>query len=316
MIHNEYSLNFHLFDGEGGGSGLGAEASAFAESIGLTEYSQKQSTSKSDSKPRVEYGKSKDENGTSQVRSDTSGNEADDLAAEWKALTGKGGKFHDLLGQEKSQTIQERFKNQQDLSGQIDQISDDLAPLFMNYGLEAGDFEGLKNAITNDDKFYEAGAEKAGLDIEQYKHQLELQQKADRAQRITDAYEQQQRQNEMFAQWEQEAGQLQQAFPGFDLGLEIENNEEFAKLIYNGTPVQTAFVSTHLQDILSGANADAEARATQNVVTAIQQRASRPAESAMRHVAAVERKSDPSSLTNDDMDEIIRRASEGESFAF
>lgn len=316
MIHNELSLNFHLFDGEGGGSGLGAEASAFAESIGLTEYSQKQSTSKSDSKPRVEYGKSKDENGTSQVRSDTSGNEADDLAAEWKALTGKGGKFHDLLGQEKSQTIQERFKNQQDLSGQIDQISDDLAPLFMNYGLEAGDFEGLKDAITHDDKFYEAGAEKAGLDIEQYKHQLELQQKADRAQRITDAYEQQQRQNEMFAQWEQEAGQLQQAFPGFDLGLEIENNEEFAKLIYNGTPVQTAFVSTHLQDILSGANADAEARATQNVVNAIHQRAARPAESAMRHVAAVERKSDPSSLTNDDMDEIIRRATEGESFAF
>jgi len=316
MIHKEYSLNFHLFDGEGSGSGLGAEASAFAESIGLTEYSQKQSSSESDSKPRTEYGKSKDERGTSQVRSDTSGNETDDLAAEWKALTGKGGKFHDLLGQEKSQTIQERFKNQQDLSGQIDQISDDLAPLFLNYGLEAGDFEGLKDAITHDDKFYEAGAEKAGLDIEQYRHQLELQQKADRAQRITDAYEQQQRQNEMFAQWEQEAGQLQQAFPGFDLGLEIENNEEFAKLIYNGTPVQTAFVSTHLQDILSGANADAEARATQNVVNAIQQRASRPAESAMRHVAAVERKSDPSSLTNDDMDEIIRRASEGESFAF
>lgn len=312
MKYKDFMLDFHLFDGEGGG--IGAEASAFAESIGLTEYSQKQSTSQSDSKPRTEYGKSKDSRGTSQVGSDDNGNE--DLDAEWKALTGKGGKFHDLYGQSVSGAIQDRFKNQQDLSGQIDQISDDLAPLFMNYGLEAGDFEGLKDAITNDDKFYEAGAEKAGLDIEQYKHQLELQQKADRAQRITDAYEQQQKQAEMFAQWEEEAGQLQQAFPGFDLGLEIEHNEEFAKLIYNGTPVQTAFVSTHLQDILSGANADAEARATQNVVSAIQQRAARPAESAMRHVAAVERKSDPSSLTNDDMDEIIRRASEGESFAF
>ena len=313
MKNKEYFLDFHLFDGEGGG-GIGAEASAFAESIGLTEYSQKQSSSQSDSKPKVEYGKSKDSGRTSQVGSDDNGKE--DLDAEWKALTGKGGKFHDLYGQSVSGAIQDRFKNQQDLSGQIDQISDDLAPLFLNYGLEAGDFEGLKDAIASDDKFYEAGAEKAGLDIEQYKHQLELQQKADRAQRITDAYEAQQRQNEMFAQWEQESAELQQAFPGFDLALEIESNEEFAKLISNGTPVQTAFVSTHLQDILSGANADAEARATRNVVNAIQQRAARPAESAMHHVAAVERKSDPSSLTNDDMDEIIRRASEGESFIF
>ena len=319
MIHKDFFLNFHLFDGEGGGEGLGAEASAWAESIGLTEYSQsKQPTSQSDNeKPaskKVEYGKSKDSGSASQVGTDA--DKTQSLEEEWKALTGKGGKFHDLLGQQVSGAIQDRFKNQADLQGQVNQIADDLSPLFSNYGLKAGDFEGLKDAIANDDKFYEAGAEKAGLDVEQYKHQLELQAQADRLQRITDAYERQQQQNEMYAQWEEESADLQQIFPNFDLGLELENNEEFARLIYNGAAVKDAFVSTHLQDILSGANRDATARATQNVVNNIQSRASRPAESAMHNIAAVERKSDPSSLTNDDMDEIIRRASNGESFSF
>ena len=315
MIHKDFILNWHLFEGEGGGEGLGAEASAWAESIGLTEYSQsRQPNSESDSKPRTEYGKSKDERGAGQVGSDNV--EKEDLEAEFAKLVGKGGKFHDLYGQKVSGAIQDRFKNQADLQGQVDQIADDLSPLFMNYGLEAGDFEGLKNAIANDQAFYEAGAEKAGLDVDQYKQQLKLQAEAERGRRITEAYEQQQRQNEMFAQWEEESAELQQLFPRFDLGMELQTNEDFARLVYNGAAVKDAFVSTHLQDILSGANADASARATQSVVNTIQQRAARPAESAMHHVAAVERKSDPSSLTNDDMDEIIRRASEGESFAF
>lgn len=301
MTQKDYILDFHLFDGEGGGA-EGATASTPG--------------SEQDNKTIV-YGKSKgDGQAPSQVGSDNKGNETMDLDAEWKALTGKGGKFHDLYGQGISAAVQDRFRNQQDLQGQVDRISEDLSPLFMNYGLDAGDFEGLKNAIANDDKFYEAGAEKAGLDVEQYKRQLELQAEAERGRRITEAYQQQQRQNEMFAQWETEAGDLQQIFPNFDLGLEIEHNEDFARLITNGTSVKDAFVSTHLQEILSGANADATVRATQNVVQNIQQRAARPAESAMRNIAAVERRSDPSSLSNEDLDEINRRVAMGESISF
>ena len=292
--------DFHLFDGEGTGTGA-AEASS--------------AESKSDVKT-IEYGKSKDEGSApSQVGSDN-GAQADDLSAEWKALTGKGGKFHDLLGQEKSQTIQERFKNQQDLQGQVDRISKDLAPLFMNYGLKAGDFEGLKEAIANDDVFYQAQAERAGLDVNQYKENLKLKAEAERGRQITEAYEQQQRQNEMFARWETEAVDLQQAFPNFDLGLEIENNEEFAKLIYNGVPVRNAFLTTHADEIFAGNNAHATAKATQNVINTIQQRAARPIEGAMHPGAAIVRKSDPSKLSNDDIDEINRRVAQGESISF
>ena len=165
--------DFHLFDGEGAG--------ADASSAGFEQTQKPQ---------KVEYGKSTGNNdpAPSQVGSDNRGNSPEE---EFAALIGKGGKFHDLYGQQVSKAIQDRFKNQQDLQGQVDKISNDLSPLFMNYGLKAGDFEGLKDAIANDDVFFQAQAERAGLDVNQYKENLRLKAEAERGRQITEAYEQQ-----------------------------------------------------------------------------------------------------------------------------
>lgn len=295
MATNEYALNFYRFDGEGG---EGATASTPG--------------SEQDVKT-IEYGKSK---GEGQAQGQVGTDNGIDLDAEWKAITGKGGMFHDLYGQAVSNAIQERFKNQANLQGQVDKISEDLSPLFMNYGLKSGDFEGLKNAIAHDDMFYKAGAEKAGLDVEQYKENLRLKAEAERGRQITEAYEAQQRQNEMFARWETEADNLRSAFPAFDLGLEIQHNKEFARLLDAGTDVRTAFLTTHLNEILEGNNAEVSRTATQNVINTIQSRAARPVEGAMHQSAAIQRKSDPSRLTDEDLDEINRRVAMGEAISF
>jgi hypothetical protein len=298
MKHN-LILDFHLFDGEGG--------------MGDTGEASTQSEPKQDIK-KVEYGRSKGEGQTpSQVGSDDG---ADSLDEEWASLVGKGGRFHDLYGQSVSSAIQDRFKNQADLQAQVDGIAEDLSPLFMNYGLESGDFEGLKNAVANDDAFFQAGAERAGLDIDQYKQNLKLQAEAERGRRITEAYEREQAKQQKFAEWEAGARELQEAFPAFDLGLEIEHNDQFADLLDKGIDVQTAFAVTHLGEIQNGANAYAARAATQNVVNAIQSRASRPAENGMNHAAAIQRKSDPSSLSDEDIDEINRRVAQGEAISF
>lgn len=292
--------NFHLFDGEAG-AGAGEAAS--------------QSASEQDVK-QVQYGRSTGEGqANSQVGSDNGGG-VEDINAEWEALTGKGGKFHDLLGQRVSSAVQERFKNQADLQGQVDKIADDFSPLFRNYGLQSGDFEGLKNALDNDDALYKAGAERLGIDVEQYKRNLQLEAEVERARQITASYEEQQRQNELFEQWESDASELQKLYPGFDLGLEIENNERFAALLNNGVDVQSAFVTTHLPEILSGANAYHQRTATQQVANQMAARASRPMEGALNHAPAIQRKSDPSSLSNEDLDEINRRVAMGESISF
>jgi len=300
-MENKIILDFHLFDGEGGGEGAGEAASTSGSEQDVT---------------KIQYGKSTGEGQThSQVGSDNGG-QAEDLEAEFAALIGKGGKFHELYGQKVSGVIQDRFKNQADLRGQVDKITDDLSPLFMNYGLKPGDFEGLNKAMANDDSLYKAGAEKAGLEVNQYKEMLQLRADSEKLSQMTESFRQEQAKQAKFAEWESQAEELQQAFPNFDLALEIEHNDQFAQLISSGVDVRTAFMSTHMDEILNGANAYAQRTATQNVLNTIQQRASRPAEGALSHSPAIQRKSDPSSLSDDDLDEINRRVARGETISF
>ena len=305
MLENRMALGFYHFDGEGGGA-EGATASADVNG-------QKQESVKPQD---VQYGKAQESKASpSQVGSDK-GNETVDLSAEFAELIGKGGRYHDIYGQKVSEAIQGRFKNQENLQAQVDSITDGLSPLFISYGLEAGDYEGLTNAIANDDSFYEKQAERAGLSIEQYKENLRLKAEAERGRQITEAYEEQQRRNEMFAQWEADQEILRQTFPNFDLGREIENNERFAQLLDAGISVSDAFYATHVGDIYKGIEAQTETRATANVVNAMQQKARRPVEAGASHSAAVVRKSDPSSLSPEDIDEINRRVERGEQVSF
>jgi hypothetical protein len=303
MKRNKYAYDFHLFDGEGGMAGATASVPGSAQGI--------------DEQPQIVYGKDPTGNGQamSQVGSDNAAQVNPE--AEFAALVGKGGVYHDIYGQMVSNAIQDRFKNQADLQAQMDNISEGLSPLFMNYGLETGDFEGLKKAISQDDAFYRANAEKAGLDVEQYKRQLQLEAEAERGRRITEQYENQQRQNEMFARWESETQVLQQQFPNFDLGLELQNNPTFANYLNYGASVNDAFLLSHMGEIMGGMNNAMSQQATQNVVSAIQQRAARPPENGLSmHNPAIQRRSDPSQLTDEDLDEINRRVAEGEAIGF
>lgn len=302
MKFNMKNLDFRLFDESGD---LGAEASAFLEANGIQDMQSEESQETE----RIEYGKG--EEADSQVGSDEM-----KPADEFSRLISKGGEYHDIYHQHITEAIQNRFKNQADLQAQIDGLSESLSPLYLNYGIKPGDIEGLQKAIANDEKLYEQGAEREGLTPEQYKENLRLQAEAERGRAITEAYEQQQRENAMFEQWETEAVELQTAFPNFDLGLEIESNEEFAKLITSGVDVRTAFISTHMDDILSGASAEASKQATEKVVSTIQSRANRPTENGIRHNPAIQRKSDPNKLSNTDIDEIMKRVESGESISF
>lgn len=280
--------DFHLFDGEGG-AGEGASQS------GSEQNAQ-----------QVVYGRASEGNGQTpgQVGTDNGG-QAQDLNAEFAALVGKGGKYHDAYGQMVSNVIQDRFKNQAaNMQKQMDSIAEGLSPLFMNYGLETGDFEGLNQAIAQDDAFYQANAEREGLDVNQYKQKLALQAEAERGRRIIEA----QRQQQMYMNWEAQADELKTAFPNFDLGLELQTNEQFAAQLQAGVDVRQAFIASHIDEILQGANAEAHNRATQGVVSAIQQRAERPMEAGVKQQPGIQRKSDPSKLNKEDwarIDEII-----------
>ena len=314
-------LRFDLFDGEGGGegaapsgetSGLGEDARAFLRSLG---YEDEESTPNA-SGEQIVYGKAMPEDAevsASPVGKDTVEPEVD-LASEFKELIGKNGKFHDLYGESVSQAIDKRFKNQADLKSTLSQYDNALAPLMQRYGLETGDIEGLTNALQNDEDIYSSEAEKNGMTVEQYRENLKLRAEAQRGREIQEAYENEKQRTALYAEWDRQADELREALPNFDLGMEIQNNERFANLIDNGVAIKDAFLATHAEEILSGMNADARQQGSQDVINNIQQRASRPVENGMRHNAAVVRKVDPNTFTDEDMDRILQQVAEGKPF--
>lgn len=315
-------LRFDLFDGEGGGDGsaatssttggfdYGDDARAFLKSMGIEESTPEVTGE------QIVYGKAQPEVtevSASPVGKDTSEPEVD-LASEFKELIGKNGKFHDVYGEAVSQAIDKRFKNQADLKSTLSQYDDAISPLMQKYGLETGDIAGLVSAMAADEDIYSSEAEKNGMTVEQYRNNLKLQAEAKRGREIQEAYENEKARTALYAEWDRQADELRIAFPAFDLGQEIQNNEKFAHLIDNGVSVQDAFLVAHAQDILSGMNANARQQGSQDVITNIQQRASRPAENGMKHNAAVVRKADPNTFTDEDMDRILKQVAEGKPF--
>lgn len=306
---NNIKLSFHLFDGDGGEGGLGAEASAFLDSLG----GGSRKAAEPEPAVRVEYGLPSGDGQQDPVGVDQE--EAPDLGAEFAELIGKGGKYHDIYGQHVANAIQNRFKNQADYQAQIGSYEEAVTPLFMKYGLDPGDTEGLRRSIANDMDIYTSAAEAAGVDPSMIREQYKLKAQALEGQRIKEEYKREQERNQRYSQWTAEAQELMQAFPNFDLAMELEN-ESFARLLDNGLSVRDAFAAAHINEIMGGMNAENTRMAQQNVVRNIQQRAARPPENGLRSGPTIVRKIDPSTFTDEDIDRIINRALDGEEFRF
>lgn len=310
----KFNFIFALFD-DGGAesasapvSGLGEEARAFLRSIGEPEEAISELTQ---SEPNREVAAD-----TSNAAEQVGQAQEEPVSEETFAdLIKKGGKYHDEYGQAVSQAIQQRFRNQADYKSTVDGYNEALSPLFERYGVEPGDIEGLSNAIAQDDVLYADEAEREGLTVEQYKRNLQLQREAERGRAIQEAYENEQRRNQLYAEWDAQADELRQSFPNFDLGMEIQNNETFANLIDNGVSVNDAFMATHIGDILNGISNESSAEAKRGVIENIKSRAARPPENGVKHNPAAVKKLDPSQFTDADIDKILADVQNGKPFS-
>lgn len=327
MTLNNLKLKFNLFDGEGDGSsdvgGLGAEASAFLDSLGGKASTSNKANASSNASTNTSTNVNSSDSGSkpndvqNPVGKDDNANSTEshvDVAEEFAELIGKGGKYHDAYGKAVANAVQQRFKNQADLQSTLDSYNDTLAPMYKRYGLETGDIEGLQTAIAGDDDLYASEAERQGLTVEQYRQNLQLQAEAERGRRLAEAYERQQNQNQMYQEWDREAAELKQSFPKFDLGLEIQENPKFANLLDAGVSVSDAFFASHALEILAGLEGESAQAAQDDVINTIRRQAQRPVEVGVRHNAAVTKRVDPAKFTDEDMDRILQDVANGKPF--
>lgn len=296
MNNKLLKLHLHLFDGEGGAASTGAQASEGGqEETGRVEYGRE-----AKSQPNVQVGAGQKDDG--QADTPDPDKEFDELIK---------GKYKDQYAQRVQGAIQNRFRNAEDLEGQVNQWKGATALLFQRYGLEDGDVEGLKYAIDHDEEMFSAEAEAEGLTVQKYMEMQRQQAEAAQARSMLAAMQQEKEKQDMIKQWESEADELRELFPGFDLRAESEN-EEFKDRLQSGYSVRDAFLTAHMGEILDGSFNSARQEAQTQMVRDINKRQARPAENASRKAPAISRKSDPSTWTDEDFDEVERRVYAGE----
>ncbi len=181
------------------------------------------------------------------------------------------------LNQEMQEIVRGRLAEQdaslKKVSGILDGLKGPLSVLSRNYGVEANadgslNYEALGKAIQEDDALYEKRAEELGTDVATARKMDEL----ERFQRETKAREQQdleERQTRAHIQkLVQQAAELQQSIPGFDLRRELQN-ETFRRWTSPqiGMSVKDAYYTLHRDEIRRAEN-EAMARAIQERVAA------------------------------------------------
>lgn len=217
--------------------------------------------------------------------------------------------------------INRRFRETKADKELIDRQNEVLSRLYDRYKVD--DLDRLEAAIDNDTAIWEKAADEAGMTVEQYKSWNNLQRERDRAEREKQAaegyirnLELQRQREEQYSVWLEEANQLKQEYPEFDLRQELQNRD-FAGLIGQKNPQYSISMKQAYELIHPEAVEKRIAeRTTQQVTDNIKARGMRPSEGAVGSQGGITVKSDVTKLTKKDRAEIAKRAARGERITF
>lgn len=282
-------VKLDLFDGEGGGEGGGAANAQAPADSGAGEQ-----PAPAEASPTPEE-------------------QARQRRAAWREMI--RGEYRDLYAEDTQRLIDRRFRETQSLREQLDKTRPVIDTLMQRYGIAGGDIARLSLALDNDNVYWTAAAEEAGMDVQQFKamRKLEAENAAFRA-----AQERAQAQAQVDAQaqaWIQAAEAVKQTYPDFDLRKEAEN-PEFVSMLRAGVPMEHAYWVMHREELVDNmmktTAADAEKRVTDN----IRAKGARPAENGAADTAAFTTRQDVNKMSNDEILDVLKRVGNGERISF
>lgn len=226
-----------------------------------------------------------------------------------------GGEYKEEFTQRTQEIINRRFKETKNLEARLNEQKPILDMLMSRYKIADGDITKLTQAIETDDAYWEEAAEERGLTVEQYRAVQKLERENEELRAMQRRAQGEQRMNSQLNEWYRQAEALKQIYPTFDFRAECQNRD-FMGLLQAGIPVQQAYETMHLSELITGAASVAAQQAEQRTVSQIKNRASRPAENGTSSKSTATIKSDVSSLTKEDRAEIARRVARGETIKF
>ena len=299
--------------GEGGGAGGTGAGAAGGAPAGAENaaVAQPQQGVKENPLADVRYGRQEDApDAGAQVGKPV----GEDRNAQFEALI--KGEYKDLYDQRVQDTIQKRLKGTAETVNRYNELSPVLEMLGQKYGVDANDVKALTKAIEDDQSFYEDEALERGVSVEQLTEIKKMERENRELKAQMEQERNQQQVDQIIVKWREDSEALKATYPDFDFDQELQNNEEFARLLQSNIDVRTAYEVTHLNDIIPAAMNFTAKKITEKVTNNIRAGKSRPAEGAAGNRSSVVVKSDVSQLTKQDMQEIFRRVQNGEKISF
>lgn len=295
MIKFYYSVNLYLFDGDGGAPAGASAAMGDANGNG---------------------GDANHNTGDSKTSVADSKNDGSDTAARRakydEYIKGEGKEFYTHDTQE---MINRRFKQTKQLEAERDAHAPILDALYDRYKVENGNSKALMEAIDNDNAWLVEEAEEADMSVEQYKEMRKLQRQNDALLKQQEARIGQERAQAQMNAWNQQAAELAQMYPGFNLQEEAKN-PEFIALLKKGMDVKNAYRMLHFDELMNNA-AQAVAQKTQKaVVDTIRANGSRPSEAGLNSATGLVTNTDVNKLDKKQRAELAKRALKGEVIRF
>ena len=307
-------VNLHLFDGEGaaaGSEGAAAPAEETAKKGEKVDLSQVH-FGKPDPAPAVQESEPTKAPATPTDAQPASEN---DLRKEFRELI--RGKYKDVYAQETQKMIDRRYAASKDTEARLKALEPLLRMEGRKYGKDATDVDGIIAAALADEANYEQRAFANGFTAEQQRQWDAMEDQNAAAEAIRREAEMEQKARETGQRWEAEAAALSKEFADFDFADQFENNEKFRDLLLKGVDMKAAYQATNFDKLMQSAVAYSATQSAKNVTESIRAKGARPVENgASSSNAGIITRSDPSTLTLDEIREIAKRARQGEKIRF
>lgn len=228
------------------------------------------------------------------------------------------GDYKEQFSKRVQDIINRRFKDSKNMEQQLASHQPVLDMMLKRYDIADGDMSALQKAIEDDNAFWEEIGDKLGYTANQaraqYKLEAENRSYAEQVKKNTEmqrAMMQQHQARQQYEAWLNEAKQVQQTHPKFNLDAEIKN-PQFAKLIQSGVGLQHAYETVHLYELMDNATRASAQKAEQQAAAKVRQKAARPAENGTSSQGGMVYKPNASSWNAKDRAEIARRVARGE----
>lgn len=299
---NSLWLNLQLF-AEGAGDG--------GTATGTAETGTLATSAKDDNLADVKYGIQEE---TRTVTESKTVDKTVDRNAEFEKLI--KGEYKNEFDARMQDTIQKRLKSTKETVEKYEALTPTLELLAKKYGIkDATDINALNKAIEEDDAYYEEEALEKGISVEQLKEIRKMEKENAELKRQMQEEQAQKNASQLYSKWLNEAEQTKGVYPSFDLQAEMQN-PRFLDLLKSNVDVRTAYEVLHKDEIIPAAMQFTAKTVEQKLANKIIANGARPSENGNSAQSASRTKSDVSTLSNADMDEVIRRARQGERITF